>query len=134
MTGAADSILGGGAMARSWSSYLAVMCHKPSGYFQIPWGPFQLDFVAAGATIVITIVLVSGSLNTAWVNGGMLYSRQGCIEEMQSGGMLSLHGIQLHGSGMLQRLLSFRMLRWLRGCKGLGRPTIVHQGQGFRDP
>lgn len=71
MTGAADSILGGGAMARSWSSYLAVMLHRQSDSFQIPAGPFQLDFVAAGATVVVTIILVSGSLNTAWVNGGM---------------------------------------------------------------
>ena len=70
MTMAADSILGGGAMARSWSSYLAVMCGRRSTFFQIPAGPFNLDFVAAGATVVVTAVLVSGSLNTAWINGG----------------------------------------------------------------
>ena len=67
---AADSILGGGAMARSWSSYLAVMCNKPSTYFQIPFHGFDLDFMAVAAVGVVTTVLVLGSKHTAMVNGG----------------------------------------------------------------
>ncbi|KAK9848102.1 hypothetical protein WJX84_001578 [Apatococcus fuscideae] len=66
---AADSILGGGAMARSWSSYLAVMCNKPSTYFQIPFHGFDLDFMAVAAVGVVTTVLVLGSKHTAMVNG-----------------------------------------------------------------
>lgn len=56
------------------------MLHQPSNFFQIPAGPFQLDFVAAGATLVVTAILVSGSLNTAWVNGGALAAQMlwGC--------------------------------------------------------
>ena len=69
-TMAADSILGGGAMARSWSSYLAVMCNKPSTFFQIPFHGFNLDFMAVGAVGVVTAILVLGSKHMAIVNGG----------------------------------------------------------------
>ena len=67
---AADSILGGGAMARSWSSYLAVMCNRPSTFFQIPFHGFHLDFMAVAAVAVVTAILVLGSKHMAIVNGG----------------------------------------------------------------
>ena len=67
---AADSILGGGAMARSWSSYLAVMCNRPSTFFQIPFHGFHLDFMAVAAVAVVTAILVLGIKHMAIVNGG----------------------------------------------------------------
>lgn len=69
-TMAADSILGGGAMARSWSSYLAVMCNRPSTFFQIPFHGFNLDFMAVAVVFVVTLILVLGSKHMAIVNGG----------------------------------------------------------------
>ena len=57
-------------MARSWSSYLAVMVNKPSTYFQIPYHGFNLDFMAVGAVGLVTTILVLGSKHMAIVNGG----------------------------------------------------------------
>ena len=70
---AIDALLGAGALARGWSSYLASLCnHGGSKGFQIQSGHYQLDFVAFGFMILLTIIVAAGTQQTSFINTGAL--------------------------------------------------------------
>ncbi|CAK0780523.1 hypothetical protein CVIRNUC_005081 [Coccomyxa viridis] len=63
-----DAILAGGAVARSWSSYLAQLCGKNSNFFKIQHGGYDLDVVAMGITLVVTALVAYGTKESASFN------------------------------------------------------------------
>lgn len=65
---AIDALLGAGALARGWSSYLAVLCDQPSDRFLVRTGSHDLDFVAFGLIIAIFLLIAWGTHQTSLLN------------------------------------------------------------------
>ncbi|KAK9807298.1 hypothetical protein WJX73_009582 [Symbiochloris irregularis] len=67
---AIDALLGAGALARGWSSYLATLCNQPSDKFLIHTSHHDLDFVAFGLIILVFIIIAWGTHQTSTLNTG----------------------------------------------------------------
>ena len=72
---AIDQIIGSGALARGWSSYLASLCNYggPDGFI-VKTSHYDLDFVAFGFMILVTLIVIAGTQQTSWVNTSMPYA------------------------------------------------------------
>ena len=69
MSIAIDALLGAGSLARGWSSYLASLCNYGGGNgFTVKSGSYELDFVAFGFMILLTIIVAAGTQQTSWIN------------------------------------------------------------------
>lgn len=74
---AIDAILGSGALARGWSSYLASLCnYGGSKGFTVQSGHYELDFVAFGFMILLVIIVSAGTQQTSFINTGELTQPQ----------------------------------------------------------
>ncbi|WIA18741.1 hypothetical protein OEZ85_003431 [Tetradesmus obliquus] len=63
-----EYILAGAAVSRAFSAYFATLIGKPTHFFTIPYGSYDIDFMAGGLVVACCTLLVFTTAGGSWFN------------------------------------------------------------------